>query len=81
MQNLHHVNGIVHGDSRVDGDTYDDQFIYFPRFKLIKVFLEVNKHMLVRDAPKYSITRNEEHNKGSWMLRPRPMTNNIELVL
>jgi hypothetical protein len=27
MQNLHHVNGMVHGDSRVDGDTQDDQFI------------------------------------------------------
>ncbi|KAI5604358.1 hypothetical protein POPTR_001G318600v4 [Populus trichocarpa] len=27
MHNLHHVNGMVHGDSRVDGDTQDDQFI------------------------------------------------------
>ena len=27
MQNLHHVNGMVNGDSRVDGDTQDDQFI------------------------------------------------------
>ncbi|WCJ33158.1 hypothetical protein M5689_014534 [Euphorbia peplus] len=28
MQNLHHVNGMVHGDdARVDGDTQDDQFI------------------------------------------------------
>lgn len=27
MQNLHHVNGMVHGDTRVDGDTQDDQFI------------------------------------------------------
>ncbi|KAG5226750.1 stress response protein [Salix suchowensis] len=27
MQNLHHVNGMVHGDSRVDGDTQDDHFI------------------------------------------------------
>ncbi|KAK9288311.1 hypothetical protein L1049_016762 [Liquidambar formosana] len=27
MQNLHHVNGIVHGDTRVDGDNQDDQFI------------------------------------------------------
>lgn len=27
MQNLHHVNGIVHGDNRVDGESQDDQFI------------------------------------------------------
>lgn len=27
MQNLHHVTGIVHDDSRVEGDTQDDQFI------------------------------------------------------
>ncbi|XAR62541.1 hypothetical protein NMG60_11017330 [Bertholletia excelsa] len=27
MQNLHHVNGMVHGDTRVDGDNQDDQFI------------------------------------------------------
>ncbi|CAN1321740.1 Reticulocyte-binding protein homolog 2a [Linum perenne] len=27
MQNLHHVNGMVHGDTRVDGDAQDDQFI------------------------------------------------------
>jgi len=27
MQNLHHVNGIVHGDTRVDGDNQEDQFI------------------------------------------------------
>ncbi|XP_021290894.1 zinc finger CCCH domain-containing protein 13-like [Herrania umbratica] len=27
MQNLHHVNGMVHGDGRVDGDNQDDQFI------------------------------------------------------
>ncbi|GLT61011.1 hypothetical protein SLA2020_337470 [Shorea laevis] len=27
MQNLHHVNGMVHGDARVDGDNQDDQFI------------------------------------------------------
>ncbi|XVF65308.1 hypothetical protein PTKIN_Ptkin09bG0237800 [Pterospermum kingtungense] len=27
MQNLHHVNGMVHGDERVDGDNQDDQFI------------------------------------------------------
>ncbi|CAN0924653.1 hypothetical protein LINGRAHAP2_LOCUS34306 [Linum grandiflorum] len=27
MQNLHHVNGMVHGDARVDGDAQDDQFI------------------------------------------------------
>lgn len=27
MQSLHHVNGMVHGDSRVDGDTQDDQYI------------------------------------------------------
>lgn len=27
MQNLHHVTGIVHDDSRVDGDNQDDQFI------------------------------------------------------
>ena len=27
MQNLHHVNGIVHGDTRVEGDNQDDQFI------------------------------------------------------
>ncbi|KDP39339.1 hypothetical protein JCGZ_01096 [Jatropha curcas] len=27
MQNLHHVNGMVHEDTRVDGDTQDDQFI------------------------------------------------------
>ncbi|KAM7486085.1 hypothetical protein LguiA_002094 [Lonicera macranthoides] len=27
MQNLHHVNGIVHEDTRVDGDSQDDQFI------------------------------------------------------
>lgn len=27
MQNLHHVNGMVHGDSRVEGDNQDDQFI------------------------------------------------------
>lgn len=27
MQNLHHVNGIVHGDARVEGDNQDDQFI------------------------------------------------------
>ncbi|XWS22343.1 hypothetical protein CRYUN_Cryun29cG0025700 [Craigia yunnanensis] len=27
MQNLHYVNGMVHGDGRVDGDNQDDQFI------------------------------------------------------
>ncbi|OMO88552.1 hypothetical protein COLO4_20213 [Corchorus olitorius] len=27
MQNLHHVNGMVHDDGRVDGDNQDDQFI------------------------------------------------------
>ncbi|KAK6914335.1 hypothetical protein RJ641_021656 [Dillenia turbinata] len=27
MQNLHQVNGIVHGDPRVEGDNQDDQFI------------------------------------------------------
>ncbi|XP_030975414.1 uncharacterized protein LOC115995118 isoform X1 [Quercus lobata] len=27
MQNLHHVNGMVHGDARVEGDNQDDQFI------------------------------------------------------
>lgn len=27
MQNLHHVNGIVHSDSRVEGDNQEDQFI------------------------------------------------------
>lgn len=27
MQNLHHVDGIVHGDPRVDGDNHDDHFI------------------------------------------------------
>ena len=27
MQNMHHVNGIVHGDARVEGDNQDDQFI------------------------------------------------------
>lgn len=27
MQNLHHVNGVVHGDTRVDGDNQEDQFI------------------------------------------------------
>ncbi|KAK7247086.1 hypothetical protein RIF29_41963 [Crotalaria pallida] len=27
MQNLHHVNGIVHGDARVEGDNQEDQFI------------------------------------------------------
>ncbi|KAF2288909.1 hypothetical protein GH714_022730 [Hevea brasiliensis] len=27
MHNLHHVGGMVHGDTRVDGDTQDDQFI------------------------------------------------------
>lgn len=27
MQNLHHVNGIVHEDARVEGDNQDDQFI------------------------------------------------------
>lgn len=27
MQNLHHVNGMAHGDTRVDGDNQDDQFI------------------------------------------------------
>lgn len=27
MQNLHHVNGLVHGDARVDGDNQEDQFI------------------------------------------------------
>ncbi|XP_050219357.1 uncharacterized protein LOC126669833 [Mercurialis annua] len=27
MQNLHHVNGMVHEDARVDGDNQDDQFI------------------------------------------------------
>ncbi|GFY83911.1 hypothetical protein Acr_03g0006850 [Actinidia rufa] len=27
MQNLHHVNGIVHGDTRGEGDNQDDQFI------------------------------------------------------
>lgn len=27
MQNLHHVNGMVHGDTRVEGDNQDDQFI------------------------------------------------------
>ncbi|KAL8026598.1 hypothetical protein ABFX02_14G038700 [Erythranthe guttata] len=27
MQNLHHVNGMVDGDTRVDGDNQEDQFI------------------------------------------------------
>ncbi|KAE8725941.1 inorganic phosphate transporter family protein [Hibiscus syriacus] len=27
MQNLHHVNGMIHGDDRVDGDNQDDRFI------------------------------------------------------
>ncbi|XWS13365.1 hypothetical protein CRYUN_Cryun36dG0031300 [Craigia yunnanensis] len=27
MQNLHHVNGMVHGDGTVDGDNQDDHFI------------------------------------------------------
>ncbi|GAB4844074.1 hypothetical protein Ancab_014038 [Ancistrocladus abbreviatus] len=27
MQNLHHVNGMVHDDTRVEGDNQDDQFI------------------------------------------------------
>ncbi|KAJ4969566.1 hypothetical protein NE237_016267 [Protea cynaroides] len=27
IQNLHNVNGIVHGENRVDGDNQDDQFI------------------------------------------------------
>ena len=27
MQSLHHLNGIIHPDSRVDGDSQDDQFI------------------------------------------------------
>ncbi|CAL5214089.1 unnamed protein product [Lathyrus oleraceus] len=27
MQNLHHVNGIVHEDTRVEGDNQEDQFI------------------------------------------------------
>ncbi|KAL2530963.1 intersectin-1-like [Forsythia ovata] len=27
MQNLHHVNGMVHGDARVEGDNQEDQFI------------------------------------------------------
>ncbi|CAL0324965.1 unnamed protein product [Lupinus luteus] len=27
MQNLHHVNGIVHGDTRVEEDNQEDQFI------------------------------------------------------
>ncbi|KAL5997169.1 hypothetical protein ACLOJK_008097 [Asimina triloba] len=27
MQNLHHVNGMVHGENRVGGDNHDDQFI------------------------------------------------------
>lgn len=27
MQNLHHVNGLVHGDARVEGDNQEDQFI------------------------------------------------------
>ncbi|KAL1328664.1 hypothetical protein HN51_038478 [Arachis hypogaea] len=27
MQNLHHVNGMVHGDTRVEGDNQEDQFI------------------------------------------------------
>lgn len=27
MQSLHHVNGMVHGDTRVEGDNQDDQFI------------------------------------------------------
>ena len=27
MQNMHHVNDIVHGDTRVEGDSQDDQFI------------------------------------------------------
>ncbi|KAJ7980520.1 stress response protein NST1-like [Quillaja saponaria] len=27
MQNLQHVNGIVHGDTRADGDNQEDQFI------------------------------------------------------
>lgn len=27
MQNLHHVSGIVHGDTRVEGDNQEDQFI------------------------------------------------------
>lgn len=27
MQNLHHVNGVVHGDTRVEGDNQEDQFI------------------------------------------------------
>ncbi|XP_058103223.1 uncharacterized protein LOC131246819 [Magnolia sinica] len=27
MQNLHHANGLVHGENRVRGDSHDDQFI------------------------------------------------------
>ncbi|MCD9558566.1 hypothetical protein HAX54_015971 [Datura stramonium] len=27
MQNLHHVNGMVHGDARVEEDAQEDQFI------------------------------------------------------
>ncbi|KAF3456623.1 hypothetical protein FNV43_RR01277 [Rhamnella rubrinervis] len=27
MQNLHHVNSLVHGDARVEGENQDDQFI------------------------------------------------------
>lgn len=27
MQNLHHVNGMVHGDARVEGDNQEDEFI------------------------------------------------------
>ncbi|KAK3004389.1 hypothetical protein RJ639_018252 [Escallonia herrerae] len=27
VQNLHHINGIVHADTRVDGDNQDDHFI------------------------------------------------------
>ncbi|KAL3634399.1 hypothetical protein CASFOL_021453 [Castilleja foliolosa] len=27
MQNLHHVNGMVHGDAQVEGDNQEDQFI------------------------------------------------------
>ncbi|XP_022859783.1 intersectin-1-like [Olea europaea var. sylvestris] len=27
IQNLHHVNGMVHGDARVEGDNQEDQFI------------------------------------------------------
>ncbi|KAK9138391.1 hypothetical protein Sjap_008985 [Stephania japonica] len=27
IQNLHHVNGMVHSENRVEGDNQDDQFI------------------------------------------------------